>query len=351
MKTAIKYLNIVLTILFIGHISSLSAQTLIPNQGSKYPIYTSIDTAYFNNTDITSYDKDWNSFVNIKILRTYKEKLEPFVEQNDPWATYLYAECHCHLSNLDFTYNAKGVTEEDLSMDTSTSINRSKCIEYLIKAEKMNVAWAAWILSNKYKKRNWLSLNYDLSLQFLHKTTEIGDIDLQLLAYAQLGNIYLPEVDQTGKNPNFPSITYNVDTGMYYMKKHYELNPNRNLKKYAAQLRQYKKYDEPVEVYLSSDNGKLRVGGATALILGFFIESELVTTDKVRGLTIIRGMIKEEEQKANGGNSEQLINWFNRLHYCYCDFLSEAYSSNNECLELISKKEMGKYWMENYQCQ
>ena len=215
----------------------------------------------------------------------------------------------------------------------------------------MNVAWAAWILYDKYKMEDWLSTNYDLSLKYLDKTAKIGDVHLQSLAYAQLGNIYLPERGETGKNPNFPSITYNVDTGIHYLTKYYELNPNSNLKKYAAQLRKYKKHDEAVEVYLSSEDWKLRFGAATALILGYFVEEELVTRDKVRGLTIIRSLISEEEKKANGGDSEQIISWLNRLHYCYCDFLSEAYSANNECLELISKKEMGKYWLENYECK
>lgn len=352
MKIAINYLIAVLVVTTIQY-SSLYAQVLIPNQASAYPIYTSVDTAYFNNIDITSYDKGWNYYVDIKRLRTYKEKLKPFVDENDPWATYLYAECHCHLSSpIPFSYNTKGIDKKtDISVDTSTSINRSKCIEYLIKAEKMNVAWAAWILYDKYKKGDWLSSNYDLSLEFLHKTTKLGDTHLQSLAYAQLGNLYLPEKNQVGKNPNFPNITYNVDTGIYYMSKYYELNPSSNLKKYAAQLRKYEKHDEAVEVYLSSDDWKLRFGAATALILGYFVEGELVTRDKVRGITIIRNLITEEEQKNNGGDSQQIINWFNRLHYCYCDFLSEAYTANNECLELISKKEMGKYWLENYECQ
>lgn len=353
MNIAINQFIGLLTILFISHLSPLFAQTLIPNQGKEYPVYTSLDTTYFNNVDITSYDKNWNSYVNIKTLRTYKEKLKPFVEQNDPWATYLYAECHCHLSaSSSFSYNTKGITNSvDISADTSTSVNRSKCIEYLIKAEKMNVAWASWILYDKYKKGNWLSPNYNLSLGYLHQTTKLGDAHLQSLAYAQLGNLYLPEQNQVGKNPNFPSVSYNLDTGIYYMEKYYKLNPNSNLKKYAAQLRKYQKYDEAVEVYLSSEDWKLRFGGATALIIGYFVEGELVTRDKVRGLTIIRDLIGEEEKKANGGDSELIINWFNRLHYCYCDFLSEAYSADNECLELITQKEMGKYWLEDYQCK
>ena len=352
MKTAINYLIILLGMMII-EFSSLYAQVLIPNQASTYPIYTYVDTTYFNNLDITSYDKDWNSYVNIKTLRTYKEKLKPFVDENDPWATYLYAECHCHLSaSNSLSYNTKGITKKiDISVDTSASVNRSKCIEYLIKAEKMNVAWASWILYDKYKKGDWLSPNYDLSLEYLHKTTKIGDTHLQSLAYAQLGNLYLPEKNQVGTNPHFPNINYNIDTGIYYMAKYYELSPNSNLKRYAAQLRKYEKYDEAVEVYLSSEDWKLRFGAATALILGYFVEDELVTRDKVRGITIIRNLITEEEKKVNGGDSQQIINWFNRLHYCYCDFLTEAYTANNECLELISKKEMGKYWLENYVCQ
>jgi len=353
MKNAKTHLIILSIILLISNSSPLFGQILIPNQGKEYPTYTSLDTTDFNNIEIRSYDQNWNSYVNIKTLRTYKEKLKPYVDQNDPWSIYLYAECHCHLSaSGSFTYITKGVRgNEDISKDTSTSLNRSMCIEYLIKAEKMNVAWAAWILYDKYKKGDWLSSNYDLSLKYLHQTTKLGDEYLQSLAYAQLGNLYLPDGNQTGKNPTFPIVTYNVDKGMYYMSKHYELNPKRNLKKHAAQLRKYQKYDEAVEVYLSSEDWKLRFGGATALILGYFVEGELVTRDKVRGLTIIRGLIEEEKKKANGGNSELIINWFNRLHYCYCDFLSEAYSANNECLELITKKEMGEYWLEDYRCK
>lgn len=341
-----------MTIVLIGQSSMIYAQVLIPNQGNKYSIYTSIDTSYFHNVDIASYDNNWNSYVNIKTLRTYKEKLKPFVDEKDPWATYLYAECHCHLSSTSFINTVKGfVKNSDSSEGTAISVNRSKCIDYLIKAEKMNVVWASWILYGKYRRSDWLSTNYSLSLKYLKKTAKIGDVQLQSLAYAQLGSIYLPGKKETGKNPNFPIITYNIDTGMYYLAKYYELNPNRNLKKYAAQLRQYQKYDEAVEVYLSSEDWKLRFGAATALILGYFIEDELVTRDKVRGISIIRSLIGEEEKKINGGDSEQIIAWLNRLHYCYCDFLSEAYSVNNECLELIYKKEMGKYWMENYQCQ
>ena len=57
----------------------------------------------------------------------YKEKLKPFVEQKDPWATYLYAECHCHLSSTSFINTTKGVTDDtDISADTTVSINRLK---------------------------------------------------------------------------------------------------------------------------------------------------------------------------------------------------------------------------------
>ncbi len=330
-----------------------TAQTAVPNQSDNYPLYTDLDTTYFNNVQITTRDKDWNMNVNVKTLLEYKQRLEPFLEKNDPWAIYLYAECHCHLVNTEFNYNTADLDKDvDISTDTSYLLNQKKCLKYLQRADGMNVAWATWILYNEYRMSDWLTNNDKVAWHYLQKTVKSGDHKLKAFAYAQLSNLYLPNNNEAGKNPDFPVVHYDIDKGLHYNMLYYELNPNKDMKVLAEQYRKYGRFDEAIDIYLRSKDWRMHYAAGAALILGYFVKDELVTQDKKRGLGIIHNLIKQESTKPNGGQSARMISLLNRLHYCYCDEFSDLYGSgeSEECPELISKEDVGKYYIENFNC-
>ena len=330
-----------------------TAQTAVPNQSDNYPLYTNVDTTYFNNIQITSRDKDWNMNVNVKTLIEYKQKLEPLLAKDDPWAIYLYAECHCHLVNTDFDYSTKGLSKQiNISEDTSFLLNQKKCLKYLQKADGMNVAWATWILYNEYRMSDWLTQNNDLAWHYLQKTVKSGDNKLKAFAYAQMSNIYLPASNEAGQNPDFPVVSYDIDKGLHYNLLYYELNPDKDMKALAEQYRKYGRFDEAIDIYLRSKDWRMQYASGAALILGYFVKEELVIQDKERGLGILHNLIAIETNKPNGGQSQRMINLLNRLHYCYCDEFSGLYGSGEgeNCPELISKEDVGKYYIENFNC-
>lgn len=293
------------------------AKFKLPGQDKDFPIETLLDT------------NQLNTYKHVFNFETFKKKdviqlrqfLQPYVDKEDTYAMYLYAK----------TYDL-------FEFGVGTPKEADTALLYYQKASEKNLAIADYFLSKLYEY-GFMNVppNADKAMLYLQKALLHGDSLLKSDVYGRLASIYRDDKTDDVK-PNFSTqIKPNNDSCIFFLEKAVSLNPKNTwaIDWLASIYEDKKKYKEATEMYLQSDNEN-----SILKVAKWLIEGKYIPKDVQRGLKLIFPIA----EKINKEYPYPDNNYMGGTHPV--EFLNNL----AHCEQLLTKEQIGKYWVANFIC-
>lgn len=308
-----KILKIILIFLFSYTILKGQNKYAIKSQDSHFTLYSSVDTNLikkFSKTFRFGYFKKEN-------VLPLRKKLIPYLNQKDPYATYLYARTY----DL-FEFGLGNQKQADTALI------------YYTKAADMNFADAEMFLYKLYRYRFMSVMENDsLSYQYLKRAYLHGDSIMKSQVCQELAFDYGSN-DSTDKFTQY--IGANKDSCLWYLQQSVKFDPkNSSSLDYLGDIYEEKKmYDEAMNTFLKSDNEQM-----TLKVAKWLIEGDKVKKDVEKGLNMIYKVAEKVKQMEVKGDGYMGVT--HPIH-----LLNDFFW----CKKLITREQVEKYIIENWPC-
>ncbi len=288
-------------------------QQLVWGQDEKYPLYTDLDSSkvahYIGGQSFGHFHEEDNL--------AFREYLAPFVKKGDPMAEYLYAQ----------TYDL-------FPYGLGTPADAEVALKYYKKAAAHNYADAEIMLFGIYRYAFMgVAANPQQAKYHLHRAIEFGDTGNKASMLERMAGAFYASDGETGVNADFPVFTYNTDSTIYYLNEVLKYEPDNTwaLDFLGSIYEKKEQYVDAAAIYLQSDNINSKI-----MVAEWYIRGEKLDKDIDKGLTMLfetGEIVQNMEQQFMGVRHP--IHLLNHLY---------------ECDGLLTKKQIGKFWMEHFHC-
>lgn len=295
----------------VSKLLSQQQKWLVDGQDSAFPVYTNVDTNVL---------KKYGQKYDVEQVIYLQKYLQPFINKNDAFATFLYAE----------TFGAYFPSQKN-TKELSTLI-----LNFYKYAADMNIAKANFTLHEIYRY-GYLQQKIDAkaSLKYLRRCIIYGNNIIKSRGYEELGKIFHPKDD----TPEFSvAIKKNEDSSIYYLQKsiEYDIGNTSTIQALGMLYLHKEDFKKAFEVFSLSQHPE-----DILYIAKWLIEGEHIPKDINKGLSLIYPLAKKEK--------EHYDNIHDDYEYTNCEaiLLLNHYYENN----IISKEQLSPFSFEEIRNQ